>query len=104
MWPSTSSGSPLRKQGQENTPPSVARGGHAEPSHQPSHAALSRQEPYQLRDRPSTPARKFNTQRGLTAEELEILQKPNVKRLVNVTQLCKSVPALSLFSPPPCHL
>jgi cell cycle protein kinase DBF2 len=33
--------------------------------------------------------RKYNTQRGLNPEELEILQKPNVKRLANVTQLCE---------------
>ncbi|KAL3955043.1 hypothetical protein ACCO45_010606 [Purpureocillium lilacinum] len=45
--------SPLKKQGQENTPPTE----------------------------------KFNTSRGLTAEEREILNKPQVKRLVNVTQL-----------------
>lgn len=73
-----SPGSPLRKQGQENTPP-VAQ----------NHAALSRQELYQPRDNTPTTTRKYNTQRGLTAEELEILHKPNVKRLANVTQLCK---------------
>ncbi|KAL1875691.1 hypothetical protein VTK73DRAFT_9946 [Phialemonium thermophilum] len=78
---------PLRRQGQENTPPASSRGVQAENAYQPSHAALSRQELYHLRDRPLTPAKKFNTSRGLTPEELEILQKPNVKRLVNVTQL-----------------
>ncbi|CAI4211119.1 unnamed protein product [Parascedosporium putredinis] len=40
-----------------------------------------------ITSRPVTPAKKFNTSRGLTPEELEILQKPHVKRLVNVTQL-----------------
>ncbi|KAI9732078.1 MAG: hypothetical protein M1818_007673 [Claussenomyces sp. TS43310] len=76
-------GSPSRKQGKENTPP-TSRQGLELPSHNP--AAVSRQDIYQARDRPST-ATKYNTQRGLTAEELEILHKPNVKRLANVTQL-----------------
>lgn len=80
-----SPGSPLRKQGQENTPPSSRLGDPAAPNQ----AALSRQELYQARDQPSSTIKKYNTQRGLTAEELEILQKPNVKRLANVTQLCK---------------
>ncbi|RYO75002.1 hypothetical protein DL766_008175 [Monosporascus sp. MC13-8B] len=81
----SSSGSPLKRQGQENTPPSripVA-------DFQHNHAAISRHELYQLRDsRPHTPTtKKFNTHRGLTPAEREILQKPNVRRLVNVTQL-----------------
>lgn len=76
--------SPLRKQGKENTPPSSRQG--VEPPAQ-SQAAISRQEPYQPRDQPQM-TRKYNTQRGLNAEELEILHKPNVKRLANVTQLC----------------
>ena len=87
------SNSPLSRQGQENTPPATSRAAAAaadSPSFQPSHAALTRQELYQQKERPSTPAKKFNTSRGLTPEELEILQKPSVKRLVNVTQLCKS--------------
>jgi hypothetical protein len=81
-----SPGSPLRKQGQENTPP-TSRGGME--SIAQNHAALSRQELYQPRDNTPTTTRKYNTQRGLTAEELEILHKPNVKRLANVTQLCR---------------
>lgn len=80
-------GSP-KKQGQENTP-SPSRLGAADTPLQHSHAAVSRQQLYEHRDRPTTPATKrFNTARGLTAEEREILQKPNVKRMVNVTQLC----------------
>ena len=82
------SGSPLKKQGQENTPPTARLGGPDLP-YQQSHAALSRQQLYEPRDRPTTPAKKFNTSRGLTAEEREILEQPNVRRLVNVTQLCK---------------
>jgi cell cycle protein kinase DBF2 len=84
----TPGGSPLRKQGQENTPPAISRGAAVDASHLMSHAAFSRQDIYSLRT--SAPAKKFNTSRGLTAEELEILKKPSVKRLVNVTQLCKS--------------
>ncbi|KAK1758432.1 Serine/threonine-protein kinase sid2 [Echria macrotheca] len=82
-------GSALRGHGQENTPPVQGRDTPTEPAptYQPSHAALSRQELYHARERPSPTVKRFNTQRGLTAEELEILQKPNIKRLVNVTQL-----------------
>jgi hypothetical protein len=78
-----SPGSPLRKQGKENTPP-TPRGQDTTQNQ----AAISRQELYQPREQPQ-PTKKYNTQRGLTAEELELLQKPNVKRLANVTQLCK---------------
>lgn len=95
----TSTGSPLRKRGQENTPPPSRLWGTDSP-HQHNHAALSRQQLYEPRERPSTPApKKFNTSRGLTAEEREILNKPNVKRMVNVTQLCRQHP-LSLRSLP----
>lgn len=80
-----SPGSPLRKQGKENTPPPRQA---LELASQ-NQAAISRQELYQPREQPQT-AKKYNTQRGLTADELEILHKPNVKRLANVTQLCKS--------------
>lgn len=53
-------------------------------------AAISRQEPYQSQDLPDPASRgRFNTQRNLTTEELEKLQLPRVKRLANVTQLCK---------------
>jgi cell cycle protein kinase DBF2 len=78
-----SPGSPLRNQGKENTPPSSRQ------TQQPfiqNQAALSRQEPYQPIEQPT---KKYITQRGLTTEELEILQKPHVKRLANVTQLCR---------------
>jgi cell cycle protein kinase DBF2 len=82
-----SSGGPGKRQGQENTPPSGKLAGTDSPI-QHNHAAVTRQQHYE-RERPLTPAKKFNTSRGLTAEEREILQKPNVRRLVNVTQLCK---------------
>jgi hypothetical protein len=80
-----SPGSPLRKQGKENTPPNSRQGLESTAQNQ---AAISRQELYQPREQPQN-AKKYNTQRGLTVEELEILHKPNVKRLANVTQLCK---------------
>lgn len=79
---STPQGSHLKKQGQENTPPV-----------QLAHAAISRQQLYEPKERPLTPAKKFNTSRGLTAEERELLQRPSVKRLTNVTQLCMFSPA-----------
>lgn len=88
--------SPQKKQGQENTPPTSRLAGTDSP-HQHSHAAVTRQQHYEHRERPNTPAtKKFNTARGLTPEEREILQKPNVKRLVNVTQLCRHLPNPSI--------
>lgn len=77
-------GSPTRKSGKENTPPGVR----PKPT-TPNQAAVSRQEPYQARDTDSGAKARYNPQRGLTAEELEKLQLPKVKRLANVTQLCK---------------
>lgn len=77
-------GSPTRKQGKENTPPGVRSSKPATPNQ----AAVSRQEPYQARDTDSGAKSRYNPQRGLTAEELEKLQLPKVKRLANVTQLC----------------
>ncbi|EAQ89863.1 hypothetical protein CHGG_06482 [Chaetomium globosum CBS 148.51] len=74
-------GSPLRNQGQENTHPTLPRDPFTEPTYQPSHAAVSRQELYQPRDRPPPTVRRFNTTRGLTAEERELLQKPGRKTL-----------------------
>ncbi|KAK3335705.1 kinase-like domain-containing protein [Cercophora scortea] len=86
-----STGSPLKNQGQENTPPpALSREPPAEPSYQPSAAAVSRQglyQPRELRPVQAQTVKRFNTSRGLTAEELEIMKKPNVKRMVNVTQL-----------------
>ena len=79
-------GSPTRKQGKENTPPGIRP---SKPS--PNQAAVSRQEPYQVRDTDSGTKARYNPQRGLTPEELEKLQLPKVKRLTNVTQLCKLV-------------
>lgn len=80
-------GSPTRKTNKENTPPSPTRLP-KDLRTTPAPAALSRQEPYQPRD-VDTAQRRHVHLRGLTPEELEKLQDPKVKRLVNVTQLCK---------------
>ena len=79
-------GSPTRKSGKENTPPGARQ---SKPS--PNQAAVSRQELYQARDTDSGTKARYNPQRGLTSEELEKLQLPKVKRLTNVTQLCKTL-------------
>ncbi|EFX02623.1 serine/threonine-protein kinase [Grosmannia clavigera kw1407] len=56
--------------------------------HHHNHAALSRHEMYQTKERPMmATVKRFNTSRGLTADELEILKRPNIRRMVNVTQL-----------------
>lgn len=83
------SGSPTRKSNKENTTPSVRPP--KESSYPITQAAKSRQEPYQQHRETFEPAPRgrHNIQRGLTPEELEKLQLPKVKRLVNVTQLCK---------------
>ena len=50
-----------------------------------SHAALSRRGQYETLD-----TKKSIMTRALTAEELQKLQNPKLKRLANVTQLCMS--------------
>lgn len=87
---SVGSGSPTKTSNKENTPLGL-RPTTKEASHTPNQAAISRQEHYQPRETADTAARSRynNAQLGLTAEELEKLQLPKVKRLANVTQLCK---------------
>lgn len=81
------SGSPARKSNKENRPPSPTRlAKDLGLSSNVNTAALSRQEPYHHRE--DAVHRRQVHLRGLTPEELEKLQKPSVKRLVNVTQLC----------------
>jgi cell cycle protein kinase DBF2 len=84
-----SPGSPLKKHGQENTPPSRIPVVDSNSPYTHNQAAVSRQELYNQRESRSltSTTKKFNTSRGLTPEELEILKKPNVRRMVNVTQL-----------------
>ncbi|KAI4194357.1 MAG: hypothetical protein LQ346_003713 [Caloplaca aetnensis] len=80
-----SPGSPLKKSNKENTPPALRLTKDA--TFNLNQAAVSRQEHYQPRETSPSTRSKFNVQRGLTPEELEKLQSPKVKRLVNVTQL-----------------
>lgn len=80
-------GSPTRKSNKENTPPSARPGTQKEPSYL-THAAQSRQEPYRARDAEQG-TRYLNGPQRLSAEELEKARKPAVKRLANVTQLCR---------------
>ncbi|KAJ5166229.1 Serine/threonine-protein kinase sid2 [Penicillium canariense] len=77
--------SPTRgRANKENTPPASTRLP-KDLGANPTAAAISRHEPYQQRDS-DTSTRQVQL-RGLTPEEMEKLQQPRVKRLVNVTQL-----------------
>jgi len=84
-------GSPTRKSNKENTPPPSRLPVQKEPFNQfTSHAAASRQDAYRTRGDEHSPTRsKSVISGGLTPEEIEKLAKPSVKRLANVTQLCK---------------
>lgn len=75
--------SPTRQSNKENAPSTAGRYG-KDVSIQQNHAAISRQEQYQLAE-----TRKSPLIRGLSTEEVQKLQLPRVKRLANVTQLCK---------------
>ena len=79
----TAPNSALKRTGQENTPPNGRLAKEATSSGTPAHAALSRQEQYE------STARRISPTRGFTAEELEKINLPKVKRLANVTQICK---------------
>lgn len=80
-------GSPTRRANQENTPPNSRPGVHKASSYI-THAAQSRQDPY--RTQTADPAtRYYPGPQRLSAEDLEKARKPSVKRLANVTQLCK---------------
>lgn len=80
-------GSPTRKSNKENTPPSARPGIQKEPSYL-THAAQSRQEPYRNKDAEQS-TRYLQGPQRLSPEELEKARKPAVKRLANVTQLCR---------------
>jgi cell cycle protein kinase DBF2 len=84
----SNAGSPGKRPNKENTPPEPRPALKTESTHL-NYAAVSRQEPYKVRD-VDTGHKKYATGHGLTPSDLEILQKPSVKRLANVTQLCKS--------------
>jgi hypothetical protein len=80
-------GSPTRRSNQENTPPNGRPGLQKESSYL-THAAQSRQEPYRTHGADQSTRYHPGPQR-LSAEDLEKARKPSVKRLANVTQLCK---------------
>lgn len=84
-------GSPLRKQGKENTPPT-----HRPPMQQQqqqqqqsyiNQAAEQRQQPYRTEHSPSRQKRQGTVGGGLAPDEVEKLTRPAVKRLANVAQL-----------------
>jgi cell cycle protein kinase DBF2 len=87
-------GSPTRKSNKENTPPNARPGLQKETSYI-THAAQSRQEPYRTQ-RDDQSQRYYPGPQRLSAEDLEKARKPSVKRLANVTQLCKC-------THPPCN-
>ena len=78
-------GSPTRKQGKENTPPTHRPALQQERTYI-TQAAASRQEAYRPREEHS-PTRQQNFVGRLTHDEIEKLNKPNNKRMANVTQL-----------------
>jgi cell cycle protein kinase DBF2 len=80
-------GSPTRRSNQENTPPNARPGIQKEASYV-THAAQSRQEPYRTQTADQS-TRYYPGPQRLSADELEKARKPSVKRLANVTQLCK---------------
>ncbi|KZF20853.1 serine/threonine-protein kinase DBF20 [Xylona heveae TC161] len=78
--------SPTRKSNKENAP-QTARSG-KDNNYAMSQAAATRQELYHPREQSDPSIRKgFGTQRGISMEDLEKLNKPSVKRLANVAQL-----------------
>ena len=77
--------SPTRQSNKENAPNNGLRFG-KDTGIQQNQAAISRQEQYQ-----PVESRRGPQNRGLSAEDLQKLQQPKVKRLANVTQLCKSL-------------
>ncbi|KAK3068742.1 serine/threonine-protein kinase dbf2 [Teratosphaeriaceae sp. CCFEE 6253] len=84
-------GSPLRKQGKENTPP-THRPALQQTNSYINQAAQSRQEAYRPRNDEHSPTRPAPKQpaaigNGLSPDDIEKLTKPTVKRLANVTQL-----------------
>lgn len=85
--PALSTGSPTRKTNEENAPPNSRLGLHKDSSHM-THAAQSRQEPYRTRGAEQS-TRYYHGPQRLSPEELEKARKPAVKRMANVTQLCK---------------
>lgn len=82
-------GSPTRKSNKENTPPGSRPGLQKDTSYV-THAAQSRKEPYRPREADQS-QRYYPGPQRLSPEELEKARKPAVKRLANVTQLCRCI-------------
>jgi cell cycle protein kinase DBF2 len=78
--------SPSKKANKENTPPVRS----PNKTTTPAAAAVSRYEQYYAND--AAARAKTGPMRGLTAEDVEKLQLPKVKRLANVTQICRLTP------------
>jgi hypothetical protein len=78
--------SPTRKSNKENTPPGPGKPLLKKDTSYLTPAAHSREAPYKTKE---AEARPVYVQRGLSQEEIEKLANPSVKRLANVTQLCK---------------
>ena len=76
-------GSPLKKNGQENTPPANRLGKEMTYTSTQAHAAVSRQEQYER-----TAKSGIGRAEVLSPEDFEKLNSAKVKRLANVTQLC----------------
>jgi cell cycle protein kinase DBF2 len=89
-------GSPTRRSNQENTPPNGRPGLQKESSYL-THAAQSRQEPYRTHTADQS-TRYYPGPQRLSAEDLEKARKPSVKRLANVTQLCKCGEPMDLIT------
>jgi cell cycle protein kinase DBF2 len=77
-------GSPGKRKGQENTSPTGRLGKETAYANPPAYAAVSRQEQYEG----STKMRQ-NPAQALSPEDHEKLNSPKIRRLANVTQICK---------------
>ena len=90
-------GSPTRHSNKENTSPgSKSPLQKTDSSH--NQAAANRQAPYKQRDHLELSQQQQTGSRGPSPLEWEKLQKPSVKRLANITQLCKTCQ----LRPPTC--
>jgi cell cycle protein kinase DBF2 len=78
--------SPTRKSNKENTPPGPGKPLLKKDTNYLTPAAQSREAPYKTKE---AEARPVYAQRGLSQEDIEKLANPSVKRLANVTQLCR---------------
>lgn len=82
-------GSPTRQSNKENTSPG-SRSPLQKQDSSYNQAAASRQAPYKQREQLEVSNQQQTISRGPSPLEMEKLQKPSVKRLANITQLCKT--------------